>query len=179
MTPTASPPFLAGFSPERSLQAHEATAPVGFGFCFRKAAAALQLLAQGPGADRPFWQACHYAEGWLILNSPSPDPATPNPSSWEPHGFIVGPAAEVIDPIAALTLQRFGAGAIDGNRWIPVYRHPAASLPPVEALPYGDGLAPDSLALLPAFRSARDRWRDEARRVALQLHRLEHGTPQP
>lgn len=175
MTITASPPFLAGFSPERSLQAHEATAPIGFGACFWKAAAALQLLAQGP--DRPYWQHCHYAEGWLVINNASPDPDEPNPPSWEPHGFIVGPDTQVIDPIAALSLQRFGAEAINGNRWIPVYLHPAAALPPAEALPYGDGQEPDALALLPAFRSARDLWRDEAQLVALQLHNLEHGSP--
>jgi len=179
--------LLSVFNPGRSMQAHGITPEIGWGFCYSKAASALLRLSRRKVKlsahselipsdwDASYWQRCRYVEGWSVTHCVSPDPGHRNPPIWEPHGFLVNPAFEVIDPIAAMGLIRFGADSLTGQRWIAVSTFRADRIPVLASLPHGDGSRFDSLANLPAFRAARHRWEAQALAVANHLHTAKHG----
>jgi len=156
-----------------SIQAHGASAGLGWGRCYPKAQMALEVLQRelhlceticpvytAIDQELSFWQGVSYYEGWLLMSSVSPFIDRPNPPSWEEHGFLLGPDGRVIDPLRGKAAVNSRSGDT-GYAWLPVFKGP--DLPKRESPKYQRTL-----------RAAREEFSQWAADHALQHHSASH-----
>jgi hypothetical protein len=131
----------------RSIQAHGASARLGWGRCYPKAQMALKVLKRelylceticpvyNPvDKELSFWQGVSYCEGWHLTFSLSPYIDRPNEPRWLAHGFLLGPDDRVIDPLRGKAAVNWGSEDRTSYAWLPVFK--GLNLPMMESPKY-------------------------------------------
>jgi hypothetical protein len=168
---------------DHSIAAHGASSGFSWGYCFAKAALALEVLGNAepdsrydfPDDEPDFWKSVTYVEGWMVSIDLSPMREHVNCPAWNAHGFLLDPAGAVIDPLQgkrALVGKDFSAH----RSWIPVFEHSLEESQNMDWIPWANGQNEEGsyFDLLPEMQEAKQQHRLHFEDLAAVLHDAHH-----
>lgn len=164
---------------DHSIAAHGATSEFSWGYCYAKAAAALEVLGNAEpesffnflDEEPDFWKSVSYVEGWMVTVNLSPTRDHVNGPIWVAHGFLVDPDGAVIDPLQGK--RALAGGDFSAHRsWIPVFEHSFEEAQNMDWLPWANGKNEDEsfFDLLPEMQEAKQEHSSHFELLAQQLH---------